>query len=70
MCRYHQTSPESIFSKGLICTRATDTGRITLARDRLTIIDGARRVDTLRSDTAAVLSEYFGIAEKKSRKND
>jgi N-hydroxyarylamine O-acetyltransferase len=65
MCRYHQTSPESIFSKGLICTRATETGRITLARDRLTIIDGGRRTDTLRMDTAAVLREYFGIAEKK-----
>jgi len=61
MCRYHQTSPESIFSTGLICTRATPTGRITLSRDRLTIIDGGVRTDTPRSDTSAVLGDYFGI---------
>lgn len=61
MCRYHQTSAESIFSKGLICTRATETGRITLARDRLTIIDGGRRTDTITTDVAAALREYFGI---------
>jgi len=65
MCRYHQTSPESIFSKGLICTRATETGRITLARDRLTIIDGGRRTDTLTTDVAAALSDHFGIVENK-----
>jgi N-hydroxyarylamine O-acetyltransferase len=64
MCRYHQTSPESIFSKGLICTRATATGRITLSRDRLTVIDGGVRTDTLRTDTSAVLSDYFGITAK------
>jgi len=64
MCRYHQTSPESIFSTGLICTRATDTGRITLSRDRLIIVDGGRRTETVITNTAAVLSEYFGIAEK------
>jgi N-hydroxyarylamine O-acetyltransferase len=63
MCRYHQTSPESIFSKGLICTKATGTGRITLSGDRLTIVDGGRRRDTLTTNTSAVLSEYFGITD-------
>jgi N-hydroxyarylamine O-acetyltransferase len=63
MCRYHQTSPESIFSKGLICTRATDSGRITLSRDRLITVEGGRRTETVTSDPTAVLSEYFGITE-------
>jgi N-hydroxyarylamine O-acetyltransferase len=66
MCRFHQTSPESIFSKGLICTRATATGRITLSRDRLTVIDAGVRTDTLTNDMPAVLSEYFGITLEKS----
>jgi N-hydroxyarylamine O-acetyltransferase len=61
MCRYHQTSPESIFSKGLICTRATPTGRITLSRSRLIHVEGSQRTEILITDTAAALDEYFGI---------
>ena len=61
MYRYHQTSPESIFSKGLICTKATPSGRITLSRDRLIIVDGAERTEIQISNRARVLSEYFGI---------
>jgi N-hydroxyarylamine O-acetyltransferase len=31
MCRYHQTSPESHFTRQRICTRATTEGRVTLS---------------------------------------
>lgn len=62
MCRYHQSSPESVFSKGLICTQATETGRITLSRNRLIIIDGGRRTETLTTNVSAVLNGYFGIS--------
>jgi N-hydroxyarylamine O-acetyltransferase len=62
MCRYHQTSTDSIFSKGLICTRATATGRITVSRDRLITIDGGRRTEVAISNLPAVLEEHFGIA--------
>jgi N-hydroxyarylamine O-acetyltransferase len=63
MCRYHQTSPDSLFSKGLICTRATAEGRITLSRDRLiTVVDG-RRTEARTQDPAAVLEEFFGIKD-------
>ena len=31
MCRYHQTSPESHFTRQRICTRATPEGRVTLS---------------------------------------
>lgn len=61
MCHYHQTSPESIFSKGVICTRATPAGRVTLSRERLTVIEDGRRSETLISDADAVLDEHFGI---------
>ncbi len=30
MCRFHQTSPESMFTRLRLCTLATPTGRITL----------------------------------------
>jgi len=35
MCRYHQTSPESPFTRKRICSRATPEGRITLADEKL-----------------------------------
>jgi N-hydroxyarylamine O-acetyltransferase len=63
MCRYHQSSPESIFSKGLICTRATETGRITLSRNRLIVVDGGRRTETLADNISVVLDEHFGIKD-------
>lgn len=61
MCRYHQTSPDSIFSKGLICTRATATGRLTLSRNRLIVVDAGRRTETPVGDPAAALETHFGI---------
>lgn len=64
MYRYHQTSPESIFTKGLICTRATVGGRVTLSRDRLTIVEGARRTETIVADRDGVLEQYFGIVNE------
>jgi len=63
MCHYHQTSPESIFAKGLICTRATATGRVTLSGTRLTLIEGGRRTETLIGNPAVVLEHYFGIRD-------
>ena len=37
MCTFHQTSPESHFTKSWICSRATADGRITLANMRLIV---------------------------------
>jgi N-hydroxyarylamine O-acetyltransferase len=64
MHRFHQTSPESIFSKGLICTRATPDGRITLSGDRLTVVEGARRTQSSAADRDLALERYFGIARE------
>lgn len=64
MCRYHQTSPESHFTQKRICSRATETGRITLSDMRLIETRGGKRHErTLGSqnDYAASLREQFGI---------
>jgi N-hydroxyarylamine O-acetyltransferase len=61
MHRHHQTSPDSIFTKGLICTRATPTGRITLSRNRLIVVDGGVRSETVTADRDRALEAYFGI---------
>lgn len=66
MCRYHQTSPESHFTKGRICTRATKEGRITLSEMRFitTTLKGTREERLLASEEeyAGTLMEQFGIA--------
>jgi len=65
MCRYHQTSPQSHFTQKRICSRTTETGRITLSEMRLieTSNRGARqeRVLSGQEEYAAVLREHFGI---------
>jgi N-hydroxyarylamine O-acetyltransferase len=64
MYRYHQTSPESVFAKGLICTKAMPLGRITVSRDRLIIVDGDERTETEIADRAGALQRYFGIGQE------
>jgi N-hydroxyarylamine O-acetyltransferase len=65
MCRYHQTSPQSHFTRKRICSRATKDGRITLSEMRFieTSEKNGRQERTLTSEEeyAAVLREQFGI---------
>ena len=65
MCRYHQSSPQSHFTQGRICSRATEEGRITLSEMRLitTSKNAERQERTLPSDEEynAVLRAHFGI---------
>jgi N-hydroxyarylamine O-acetyltransferase len=63
-CRYHQTSPESHFKKGRMCTRATPEGRITLSERRLITTTASHRQERELSDEreyADALRELFGI---------
>ena len=64
MCHYHQTSPESIFTRRRACTLATEDGRITVSEMRLIITtDGVKQERELTSheEWKAALREYFGI---------
>ena len=40
MCSFNQTSPESFFTQETFCSVATETGRVTLSADSLTITKG------------------------------
>jgi N-hydroxyarylamine O-acetyltransferase len=67
--QFHQTSPDSHFTRGLICSRATDYGRITLADMRLVTTTGPERLRTeqtlsSRDEYNRVLREQFGIVMK------
>ena len=65
MCRYHQTSPESHFTKERICSRATNEGRVTLSGLRFIVTagDGKRQEQMLTNpeDYATILRDHFGI---------
>ena len=64
MCHYHQTSPESPFTRKNVCSRATPDGRITLADRKLIFTrNGIREERVLASDEerSAALKEYFQI---------
>lgn len=65
MCRYHQTSPDSHFTRARICSRATPAGRATLSGMRFitTNEDGHRQERTLanQQEYDAILQEHFGI---------
>jgi len=65
MCRYHQTSPQSHFTKARICSRATPEGRISLSDLRFitTIADGERQEQILtnQEEYATILRDHFGV---------
>jgi N-hydroxyarylamine O-acetyltransferase len=69
MCRYHQTSPQSHFTRARVCTRATPDGRVTLSDMRLiTTIDGKERTEQLLTsddEYTPVLEKHFGIEMKR-----
>jgi N-hydroxyarylamine O-acetyltransferase len=69
MCRFHQTSPDSHFTKGLICSRATEDGRITLSDMRFITTSGPQRLrdeQTLstREEYDRILRDQFGVVMK------
>ena len=72
MCRFHQTSPESHFTKNLICSRATADGRITLSGMHFITTSGPQRVRdertlSSREEYDRILRDEFGVVMKNLR---
>lgn len=64
MCDFHQLSPESHFTKNWICSRATPSGRITLANMRLIVTQDKSREEiqlSTETDLRRCLREAFAI---------
>ena len=63
MNAWHQSAPESHFTKQLICSRLTETGRISLISNRLIITNGPDKEEKLLYGTACydLLVHGFGI---------
>jgi len=63
MCHYHQTSPDSPFTRKRVCSLATPEGRITVTGDKLIETrHGVRGERALTEDErVAILRERFGV---------
>ena len=63
MCRYHQTSPDSPFTRKRVCSRATPDGRITLSDGKLIETrNGVRRErDLSPEEWRDKLRNLFGV---------
>ena len=65
MCEYQQTFPGSIFRNRMVCTIATQTGRITLGDSSLTITDNGTKTKTElknKDEFYQLLKKYFQIS--------
>jgi N-hydroxyarylamine O-acetyltransferase len=65
MCRFHQTSPESHFTRKRVCSLATEGGRITLSNDRLVVTEGTERRERRLADEGEIrdtLRRTFDVA--------
>jgi N-hydroxyarylamine O-acetyltransferase len=64
MCLYHQTSPQSHFTRNRICSIATPAGRISLSDDKLIITERGMKNETpigSKQEFDRVLDRYFSI---------
>ncbi len=63
MCRYQQTSLESHFTKGRVCSRLTPDGRVTLSQNRLILTKGSDKEEreVNQNEVVKALREYFDI---------
>jgi N-hydroxyarylamine O-acetyltransferase len=69
MCHYHQTSPESHFTRQRICSLATPGGRVTLSDEKLIETHGSSRQERLLSgdrEWRAQLGQRFGVVLPES----
>ncbi len=68
--RYHQTSPESPFTRKSLCSRATPSGRLTLSDGRLIRTEGGRREErAVRPEEAEeILVRAFSFLPEEARR--
>jgi N-hydroxyarylamine O-acetyltransferase len=66
MCNFHQTSPESHFTKGKVCSLMTETGRKTLTDKKFIQTQNGEKTEfdiTLDEDFDKILKREFSISK-------
>ena len=62
-CTYHQTSPESHFTRGSVCSIATESGRVTIQGSRLIVSTSTGPVERElgEEELRSAYRDHFGI---------
>lgn len=63
-CHYHQTSPDTTFTQGRLCSQPQPNGRITLTDDQLIVTQAGKRMETAVADDdhfLSLLKTHFDI---------
>jgi N-hydroxyarylamine O-acetyltransferase len=63
-CWWHEHSPRSQFTRGLVCSILTEAGRVTLSGSRLFVTEAGERTETTLDGDDAILAayrKYFGM---------
>jgi N-hydroxyarylamine O-acetyltransferase len=63
-CLYHQTSPQSSFTRGGIISMATPDGRVSLEEGRLILTKNGQRSELPienKTEYSALLKQYFDV---------
>lgn len=63
MCIFNQTSPESSFTQKVICSKATETGRISLSNLKLIVTENGvkQQTEITEPEFHSLLRKHFGI---------
>lgn len=67
MCNFHQTSPESHFFRGIVCSLMTDTGRKTLTEKKFIETSRGKKTEKeigSKEEFDAILKNEFGITSQ------
>ncbi|MBI5352403.1 MAG: arylamine N-acetyltransferase [Chloroflexi bacterium] len=62
-CLYHQSSPQSIFTRKRIISRLTEDGRVSLDNDKLIVTSNGNRTtqEVKEDDRGSILKKYFNV---------
>lgn len=62
-CWWQRTSPKSVFTRSLVCSRLTETGRVTLSGRRLVTegAEGQRKEELPEDAVVTAYRDHFGI---------
>ncbi len=63
-CKWHETSLNSHFRKGRMCTQLTPNGRVTLTDRKLIVTKGSKRIESsvkTRTEFNRLLQKQFGM---------
>ncbi len=60
MCRYHQTSPESHFMQKVICSKATESGRISISDLKLITTSGETKEQRIITE-----DEFYSLLKSR-----